>query len=310
MAIETRTPLWALRTLSRGIRLLGTEKGARAGSMLGDVLRLALRSKAILARENLKLAYPEASERWIREVERGMFHHLGRTGVEFLQFPDRGEDWFRQHVSVSGLDRAMGALALGRGAFVLSAHYGNWEVTFKRLSYDFPKRVYALIRRIKDPNVDLFIKNYREVYTGATCVLQDNAGSQLVRILRKNGIIITVLDQNADRKEGAFVPFFGRLAATYSSTARLALRMGVPVIPIFGHRTTATDHVVNILEPIMPDDSFQGDNSAALLEEAVESLTRRFSLTMEQAIREHPEQWIWLHNRWKTRPPEEQGCDR
>ena len=300
MGIETKTPMWLLKSMALGVRALGPEAGSRAGSLLGDALRFIMKSKGKLARENLRAAYPEASEEWILEVEKKMFRHLGRMGVEFLQFPDEDEAWLRQHVQVSGIERAHAALALGKGALILSAHFGNWEYIFKRLSYDFPKDVYALTRRIKDPNVDLFVKEYREANTGATCILQDNAGSQIVRILKKNGIVITVLDQNAGVKEGAFVPFFGRLASTYTSTARLSLRLGLPVIPVLGHRTTGLDHFVCVMDPIIPDPSLCGEN-------AVEVLTARFTSLLEKAIREYPEQWIWLHNRWKTRPPGEDG---
>jgi KDO2-lipid IV(A) lauroyltransferase len=300
MGIETKTPMWLLKSMALGVRALGPEAGSRAGSLLGDALRFIMKSKGKLARENLRAAYPEASEEWILEVEKKMFRHLGRMGVEFLQFPDKDEAWLRQHVQVSGIERAHAALALGKGALILSAHFGNWEYIFKRLSYDFPKDVYALTRRIKDPNVDLFVKEYREANTGATCILQDNAGSQIVRILKKNGIVITVLDQNAGVKEGAFVPFFGRLASTYTSTARLSLRLGLPVIPVLGHRTTGLDHFVCVMDPIIPDPSLCGEN-------AVEVLTARFTSLLEKAIREYPEQWIWLHNRWKTRPPGEDG---
>lgn len=300
MGIETKTPMWLLKSMALGVRALGPEAGSRAGSLLGDALRFIMKSKGKLARENLRAAYPEASEEWILEVEKKMFRHLGRMGVEFLQFPDKDEAWLRKHVQVSGIERAHAALALGKGALILSAHFGNWEYIFKRLSYDFPKDVYALTRRIKDPNVDLFVKEYREANTGATCILQDNAGSQIVRILKKNGIVITVLDQNAGVKEGAFVPFFGRLASTYTSTARLSLRLGLPVIPVLGHRTTGLDHFVCVMDPIIPDPSLCGEN-------AVEVLTARFTSLLEKAIREYPEQWIWLHNRWKTRPPGEDG---
>ena len=300
MGVETKTPMWLLKSMALGVRALGPEAGSRAGSLLGDALRFIMKSKGKLARENLRAAYPEASEEWILEVEKKMFRHLGRMGVEFLQFPDKDEAWLRKHVQVSGIERAHAALALGKGALILSAHFGNWEYIFKRLSYDFPKDVYALTRRIKDPNVDLFVKEYREANTGATCILQDNAGSQIVRILKKNGIVITVLDQNAGVKEGAFVPFFGRLASTYTSTARLSLRLGLPVIPVLGHRTTGLDHFVCVMDPIIPDPSLCGEN-------AVEVLTARFTSLLEKAIREYPEQWIWLHNRWKTRPPGEDG---
>ena len=302
MGIETKTPMWLLKGLALGVRGLGPDIGSKAGSLLGDTLRFLMKSKGRLARENLRAAFPEASDSWIHDTEKKMFRHLGRMGVEFLQFPDKDERWLREHVHVSGIERAYEALRLGKGALILSAHFGNWEYIFKRLSYDFPKDVYALTRRIKDPNVDLFIKTYREANTGATCILQDNAGSQIVRILKKNGIVITVLDQNAGVKEGAFVPFFGRLAATYTSTARLSLRLGLPVIPVLGHRTTGLDHFVCVMDPIIPDPSLCGEN-------AVEVLTARFTSLLEKAIREYPEQWIWLHNRWKSRPPweKEQG---
>ena len=119
----------------------------------------------------------------------------------------------------------------------------------------------------------------------------------MIRILKKNGIIVTVLDQNAGVDEGVFSPFFGRPAATYTSVARLSFRLGTHLLPVFDTRISSTDHHVHLGLPLpvleLPE------------EEAVRQLTDLCTFRIESMVRQYPEQWIWMHNRWKTRPPDE-----
>ncbi len=294
----THLPPALLRTCAKLFQILPHDRAISLGRSLGDMIRILSRKKTLLARENLELAYPELrgtpeADRLIRDV----YRHFGQVGAEFLRFPVLDEDWLKKHVQVSGLEHVFSLLKEGKGVLAFSAHFGNWEMAIKRLALEIPEQIHVVIRRIKDPNVHEFIRDYRERFGGAVSILQDRGAGPMIRILKKNGIIVTVLDQNAGVDEGVFSPFFGRPAATYTSVARLSFRLGTHLLPVFDTRISSTDHHVHLGLPLpvleLPE------------EEAVRQLTDLCTFRIESMVRQYPEQWIWMHNRWKTRPPDE-----
>ncbi|MHB1934103.1 MAG: lysophospholipid acyltransferase family protein [Leptospirillum sp.] len=290
-----RIPFFLLNALAAFFQHLSHKNALTLGSGIGDFLRVVTKSKVEITRTNLAKAFPElAGTEEIRKLEREIFRHFGKVGAEFMRFPVLDDDWIRQHVSVTGLRYLKELLGRGRGVLAYSAHFGNWELAIKRLALEVPSQIHVVIRRIRDPNVHSFIKTYRERYGGAVSILQDNGALSILKILRKNGIVVTVLDQNASVDEGVFSPFFGRPAATYTSVARIAVKLGIPLLPVFDARTSDIGHRVTLGPPIpLP---------AGTEPEAVRILTDQATARIEENIREHPEQWIWMHNRWKTVP--------
>lgn len=293
----THLPYGLLGILARLFQVMPHDQAMAMGRTLGDMIRILDKRKTLLARKNLEQAYPELrgtakADRLLREI----YRHFGQVGAEFLRFPVMKEDWLREHVRVSGIDHVFSLLKEGRGVLAFSAHFGNWELAIKRLSLEIPEQIHVVIRRIKDPNVHAFIRDYRERFGGAVSILQDRGAGAMIRILKKNGIVVTVLDQNAGVDEGVFTPYFGRPAATYTSVARLSYKLGIPLLPVFDARISRTDHHVELGPPMMFPDLPE--------EEAVQQLTNLCTAKIESMVRQYPEQWIWMHNRWKTRPPE------
>jgi KDO2-lipid IV(A) lauroyltransferase len=293
----TRIPRFLLNLVAKTFQTLPHRKALALGRGTGDFIRRFLPRKVDLARKNLEMAYPDlAGTPKVEQLVQDVFRHFGMMGAEFLRFPVLTESWLREHVQVSGLEHVFSLLDQGKGVLAFSAHFGNWELAIKRLALDIPVQIHVVIRRIKDPNVHRFIEEYRERYGGAISILQDQGPLPIFRLLRKNGIVVTVLDQNAGREEGVFTPFFGRPACTYASVARIAIRQKIPLLPVFDARTEGGTHRVILGPPIPPTDL----NEIESIQHLTEACTRK----IEEMVRAYPDQWIWMHNRWKTKPDE------
>jgi KDO2-lipid IV(A) lauroyltransferase len=294
---STEIPSAVLNGFARFVQSLSHRRALKFGESVGSLLRLVLRSKTRITRDNLVQAFPDlANTPELALLEKKIFRHFGRVGVEFLRFPLMDSEWLRSNVSVEGIEHVFERLRAGRGVLVISAHFGNWEFAIKRLSIDLPKQIHVVIRRIKDPNVHEFIRTYREKFGGGVSIVQDNGALPILRVLKKNGIVVTVLDQNAGSTDGIFSPFFGRPAATYSSVARIAYHLDIPVLPVFDVELEDGKHRINIGSPLTADRRSEN--------EFTQSLTDRCNETLEKMIRLYPEQWIWMHNRWKTKKPD------
>ena len=251
-----------------------------------------------VALDNLRQAFgDELSEREIRHIARGVYAHLVMVGVELLRMkdllrPDTWQDYvdFQSHHVVDRL------VASGRGAIFVTAHLGNWElnsVVMNLIGYP----LHTLARPLDNPLLDEYAKRHR---AGMGRRVEDKRGAlrSFVRTLKEGKFLGMVVDQDA-RDEGIFVEFFGRQSSWIPSPAALALRLNVPVVPGFtcrhGNRFRYT---MVIEEPIYPVKT--GNN-----EEDIRRIVTAYSQKIEEHIRRHPEQWLWNHRRWKTRPPEE-----
>ncbi|MHB8543392.1 MAG: lysophospholipid acyltransferase family protein [Leptospirales bacterium] len=297
---STHVPFFAIHALAAFFQSLSHRQALKLGSGMGDLLRILLTSKSRLTRTNLEQAFPElAGTEEIRNLEREVFRHFGKVGAEFLRFPVLSDEWMREHVSVDGLHHMNDLLKQGRGVLAFSAHFGNWELALKRIALETPTPIHVVIRRIKDTNVHSFIKTYRERYGKAVSILQDHGAVSILKILRKNGIIVGVLDQNSSVTEGVFSPFFGRPASTYSSLSRIAIKYGIPLLPVFDARVSAENHHVRLGPPLAIPDLPESD--------AIQHLTDQATARIEEAVRQYPEQWIWMHNRWKTVAPKDRS---
>jgi KDO2-lipid IV(A) lauroyltransferase len=267
------------------------------GARIGDLLRLLLRTKVRIMRENLALSdLSSGKEGTGRELGRKVFRHFGVLGVEFLRLPVLADDMVRRRVTIEGLSRFNEAYARGKGVILLSGHIGNWEMSLRRIDLEAPGKVHPVIRRIKNPVVHKFVDEHRRRYGKGESILADLGVRPLVKALSKGDVLVVLLDQNAGVGEGEFVPFFGRPACTYSSLAKLSLFLGIPVLPASSHRRPDGTHHATIHPPIFPVSDLSQ-------EEGIRILTALYTKAIEEMIRPHPEQWIWMHRRWKTRPP-------
>ena len=181
---------------------------------------------------------------------------------------------------------------------VLTAHLGNWELLVLSFAVmGFPLN--AVARPMDNPYIDSFVNRAR-TYHGNRIIEKKNALRRIAQVLRSNGIVAVLLDQRASVSEGVMVDFFGIPAPTHKGIAGLVRRMGSVVVPAFIHRVDRARHRVVCHPPV--EMVTTSDRTADIVEN-----TRRFSQTIERAIREHPEEWFWFHSRWERRKKNGKG---
>lgn len=282
MGALARLPIaWALRV------------GA-AAALAGYALARPLRRVGL---RNLELAFPERSHAERRRILRASVANLGRMVAELAHLPRMTADDLRATVVFE--DEAWWAAHVGAprdtGALILSGHFGNWELlVFAHGMRGFP--VSMVHRTIANPLVDRWLNQLR-ARAGTRLVRKRQAAGGVLRALHDRQLLVLPFDQNSTRGLGVFVDFFGIPASTNSGIARLARRTGAPVVPAFIVREGRTGrHRVHVL-PIM---YVQRTGDA---ESDVRRATQQFSEVFEEMVRRYPEQWLWVHKRWKTRPP-------
>ncbi|HEV8310320.1 MAG TPA: lysophospholipid acyltransferase family protein [Methylomirabilota bacterium] len=281
-------------TLGRGVSRLPPGAGAWLGARLGDVAYWALPGRRRVALANLALAFgPSLTDRDRRAVARASFRHFGVTAMECCRLFFGPPGAMLSRLRVEGIEHIKAALAEGRGAFYLGAHFGNWELLgAAHMLTGFPP-MNVVIRPLDNPFLDALVARGRE-RVQLRLIPKRAAVKGVQAALARGECVGIMLDQNAGR-QGVFVPFFGHLASTSRSLAVLALKTGVPVVPAFIHRLADGDHQVTV-EPALPL------VRTGRHDRDVELNTACFTETIERHVRAHPEQWFWVHRRWKTRP--------
>jgi len=278
---------WVLAHLPLGL-------GLWAGRRLGDLAYWVLPGRRAAASENLARAFGgERTARERRRLCRESFRHLGMTLVEACTFFFRPPSVMLSRVDVEGVDHLKAAAAQGRGVLLLTAHFGNWELlAAAHVRTGYPLSVVA--RPLDSPLLNRLVTRFREG-GGVEVIPKRRAVRRVLEALRRGSMVGILLDQNTSRREGVFVPFFGELASTAKSLAALAFSSGAPVVPVFIHREAGGRHRV-VVEPAVPPPA-TGDR-----EQDIFTFTTAFAKIVESRIREWPEQWLWIHRRWKTRP--------
>ncbi len=248
-----------------------------------------------MALANLAVAFPalDAAER--RRIGRRSFQHLGVLFVELAATLAHPLERTLGALSLEGLEHLEGVMAAGGRALILTAHLGNWELlaAAHRLT-GYPLAI--VVRPLDSAPLNALADRLRRK-SGVELIDKRGALRPALRALADGRMVAILLDQNAARHESVFVPFFGRAASTSKSLAVLAVRTGTPVVPIFIRRE-GRRHRVMVHPPLVPP----AVNDA---ERAVVELTMRCTAAIETAVRQVPEQWLWMHNRWRTRPAAE-----
>jgi KDO2-lipid IV(A) lauroyltransferase len=246
-----------------------------------------------IALDNLARAYPALPPRARARLARRASQHLGMTLVELARLLARPLDATLDRIYLEGVDHLRAAMAEHGRALLLTAHLGNWELlaAAHRLA-GYPLSI--VVRPLDTPWLDTIAERLRR-RTGVELIAKRGALRPVLDALRRGRMIGILMDQNAARRESVFVDFFGRRASTSRSIALLALRTRTPVIPVFARRNPDGRHTV-MIHPPLPQPASNG------AEAAVVELTARCTLAIERAIREAPEQWLWSHDRWRTRP--------
>jgi KDO2-lipid IV(A) lauroyltransferase len=243
---------------------------------------------------NLRLAFPDWSERDRRRVLFGLFRNFGRMLADFAHFPRWNRDNIERLIVYDGFENYARAQSLGKGVLFLTAHFGNWELgSFAHGVYGYPCNF--VVREMDNPLIDSLINRYR-CLSGGSAVEKKDFARQVLRAFDKGEAVGVLIDQNMLPGEGVFVDFFGRPASTTTSPARLARRTGASVVlglVIWDAKIKKYRLRFDAVEWISRDDP----------DEEVLVNTAHFSRLIEEYVRRYPDQWLWVHRRWKTRPP-------
>ena len=257
-------------------------------------IRTPLRRAAMF---NLQLAFPAWSDAQRRQAVRRMIQQVGWMAGEFSQFPRYTREKIEQIVILDGEENFDAAQKRGKGVLFLTGHMSAWEFApFAHALYGHP--LYFLVRPIANPRVDALINGYR-CRSGNRPIEKNRSARTILNVLGDGGTVGILSDHNTSIEEGVFVPFFGILASTTSGLARIALRTDAAVVPGFLSWDDTLHKYRLRFEPEVVL-ARSGDEEADVRENTV-----RFTQVIEAYVRAHPDQWLWVHKRWKTRPPGE-----
>ncbi len=258
----------------------------RLGALYGRALDLAVPRLRRVARRNLSFALPHAAP---DELIDGVFRSIGRILTGLAKFPRTNRANVKEWIRYEGYEHFERALARGRGVLFATAHLGNWELSaYAHALMSAPMHI--VVRPLDNPRIDALVAR-RRALSGNRLIEKKDAARTILKALRANEAVGVLIDQNAAREEGVFVDFFGTPACAGTAFARLAAHSGAAVIPGFALWSDAERRYVL---RFYPEVEITGD---------AEADTRRLHARVEAVIRQYPDQWLWIHRRWKTRPP-------
>ncbi len=247
-----------------------------------------------IALRNLALAFPDKPREELLGIVRSVFRNLGRVLAEIQFIPRLNKDNLAEYITIEGAENFWRAEAKGKGVFFLTAHFGNWEWMAATFPIWSNRVLHVVVRPLDNPLFDRMVERLR-TFTGNQTIAKQKAMARILQALKKNEMVGILLDQNMAWQEGVFVDFFGELACTNVGLALAALKTGSPVLPAFNIRQEDGRYRV-VIEPELP--LIRTGNK----ELDVAKNTELFTKTIERYVRNYPDHWFWLHQRWKTRP--------
>lgn len=267
------------------------------GRALGRFVWRVSRRYRQVALKNLGLAFGEhSSQEELESLAKRVLEHFGQVAVEFFWLRRQSPETIRSLAPAFDEEALKAALGGGRGAVVITGHFGNWEYLGMRLVAEgYPLTVVA--RDSDNPTQAAYINDVRRRGGFGTISKQEPA-SLMLKTLSANELLGVLPDQNTIYNP-VFVPFFGKMASVAPGVALLALRARCPVIPGFAVRT-AHGFRIEMKQPLDIPDS-------GSLDERIWQVSADFTRVIEEQIRQYPEQWLWFHDRWRKRPPEEEA---
>jgi KDO2-lipid IV(A) lauroyltransferase len=281
-----------------GLKALGLlpRPAARFVGATFAVIAYSLRRPLRLAAEtNLQIAFPEWSDKKRAEVIRRMIQQVGWMAGEFSQLPKLTPENIERVVVIDGFENFDAAKRLGKGVLFLTGHMSAWELSsFAHALYGYP--LHFLVRPVSNRRIDSLINGYR-CLSGNRPIDKNRSARAILKVLGDAGTVGILMDHNTSLDEGVFVNFFGTPASTSSGLARLALRTDAAVVPGFLIWDSSRRKYRLRFEPAV-ELSRTDDEEADVVEN-----TQRFTRVIEEHIRSHPDQWLWVHKRWKTRLP-------
>ncbi len=283
----------AVKILSFIFCLLPLRFSLFVGRSLGGLAFMINKKRRSIAYTNLKAAYRgQKTPAQLKKLTMDVYKNLGCVLMEVLRFPVMNEKYFKKYVKINGFENLKGAVDKGKGGIGVTAHFGNWELMNLAGGFmGFP--VSALAREQKHTKLNSLLNSYRQM-TGVKVIAKGFSTRQLIKALNANEVVGILMDQDAGRL-GIFVDFFGRPASTHSGAFIFAKRTGAAIVPVFMVREKGPHHRIDMLKPIEMDKESQAKDN-------VSKAAREFSGLLEGYVRRYPDQWLWVHKRWKSTP--------
>ncbi|MGE3805780.1 MAG: lysophospholipid acyltransferase family protein [Gemmataceae bacterium] len=278
------------------VQALSFESACGLARILAGIAYRIDRRHREVARENLQHAFPGYSEARIDAIIRGVYCHFLTLIVEIVHLPRklRVNTW-KKYMVLQNKELIVGELLAGRAVMIVTGHFGNWEMSGYLLGAN-GFQTFAIARALDNPYLDRFLLRFRQG-TGQIILDKNRDFERIVQVLEDKGTLATLADQDAGQR-GEFVQFFGRPASTHKAVALLALRHQATLL-VAGARRVGEPmlYELEVADVIRPEE-YAGQP------DAVNRITQRFSTALEGLIRKAPEQYLWLHRRWKHQPRE------
>jgi len=257
----------------------------KAGERLGRIHYAIDRKHRLRTLSNLAMALPEIDPRRRALIAKGVFMHFGRIGGDFLRSPIRKFDEVTSNMAVDGFEHVEAAEARGKGIIALTGHFGNWE-RYAQYMVARGRKLSVIARDANQEGVQARVQAIREA-AGVEVLSRGNSARHSLIKLRKNEMIGILADQNS---YDCFVPFFGKMAGTVNGPAVLHQRTGATLLPMFCIWEDYGKYRVVVHPPVDPENT----------ETDATQITAELNLALESIVRQYPEQWLWMHDRWKN----------
>ena len=245
----------------------------------------------LITLHNLRRAFPDKSQPELIKIAKGVYRHLGIMAAEFFEIPYLNKDNLHRYVEFEGLEHMQRALEEKKGVLSIVAHFGNWEMMTAALPIALHPM--EIVYRPLDSAILENLTSWVRTVHGNTMLPKEGAARKIFKLLAQNKIIGILVDQNVAIREGIFIDFFDRPANTAVGLAKLALHTGAPVLPAFMIRMEDGRYKFLIQGAIEPIRTGNKDRDVLLN-------TQRYARIIEDVVRQYPDQYFWVHQRWKT----------
>lgn len=274
------------------VRYISQKSALKIGSSVGNLVYYTVKKRRQIALKNLRMIFNDMQDSELEKIAHQCFQNIGKTLIEFMRFPKYNAEQILNAVKLEGEEHLRQAINADKGVLIVTAHFGNWEIIFHVLA-SFTSKLSAVAQRFKNYRLDTLVNRYRIIH-GGELIEKKFASRQVLKHLKDNFCVVILGDQDAG-ENGIFIDFLGVPASTAKGPVMFAMRAEVPILCVFDIRQNDGSHVISISAPIEMQ-------SSGNLQTDIIANTKKLTNLLEELIYKYPPQWLWLHNRWKTRP--------